>query len=156
MRAKYRWMWFKSMQEWGNLHRCYQCFHVPLRRWMVRCFLWQRCQWMRQSALWKRCRVCRLTERMGMSLQQGVDWCEMQRSSGWMRQLAPCKNSGRCVDQTEGYTCECQPGYTGDRCQYNIDDCDSKPCLNGGKCTDKVNGFTCECPGGFTGKQCEQ
>ena len=30
-----------------------------------------------------------------------------------------------------GYECNCPPGYTGDRCQSEIDECQSNPCLNG-------------------------
>ena len=29
----------------------------------------------------------------------------------------PCENLGVCVDAVNGYTCACQPGYTGGHCQ---------------------------------------
>ena len=29
----------------------------------------------------------------------------------------PCLNGGTCVDQVNGYVCNCQPGYNGVRCQ---------------------------------------
>jgi len=38
-------------------------------------------------------------------------------------------------DGVNSYTCTCQPGYTGNNCQTNIDECASRPCLNGGRCT---------------------
>jgi Notch-like protein len=28
----------------------------------------------------------------------------------------PCKNNGTCIDQVNGYTCQCLPGYIGDHC----------------------------------------
>ena len=29
----------------------------------------------------------------------------------------PCYNGASCVDQPQGYTCECPPGFTGLQCQ---------------------------------------
>ena len=37
-------------------------------------------------------------------------------------------------DGLGGYECECGVGWTGDRCQVNIDECVSAPCQNGGTC----------------------
>lgn len=66
-----------------------------------------------------------------------------------------------------------QPGYEGDNCQVDIDECEQHPCHNGGKCfqrSDVVNyrklpelstadfsydvaaGFICHCLPGFIGK----
>ena len=30
---------------------------------------------------------------------------------------APCQNSGTCIDQVNGYLCQCAPGYTDLQCQ---------------------------------------
>ena len=30
---------------------------------------------------------------------------------------APCQNSGSCIDQINGYLCQCAPGYTDLQCQ---------------------------------------
>ena len=67
----------------------------------------------------------------------------------------PCENGGTCEvsrnnwsigcasvdvdvvsmqDLVGGYECMCEAGWTGDRCQMNIDDCVPIPCLNGGEC----------------------
>ncbi|TRY86429.1 hypothetical protein DNTS_004204 [Danionella cerebrum] len=83
----------------------------------------------------------------------------------------PCENDGECFEKSKpehwetdweftyaiaaGYVCQCQPGYTGENCSVNINECVSDPCQNGGGCQDLVNGYECECPEGFTGVDCE-
>lgn len=49
----------------------------------------------------------------------------------------------------------CPTGFTGTRCQTNIDDCMSQPCRNNGICHDSIASYTCECPPGYTGFSCE-
>ena len=44
----------------------------------------------------------------------------------------------------------------GDRCQLNMNECDSNPCLNGGDCVDGVHNYTCICPSEFIGRHCDQ
>lgn len=73
--------------------------------------------------------------------------------------LRPCLNGGRCIDDcitgNRSFTCSCLAGFTGRRCQINVDECASQPCQNGGTCEDQINGFTCCCRPGFTGAVCE-
>uniref|UniRef100_A0AAR2LD50 Sushi, nidogen and EGF-like domains 1 n=1 Tax=Pygocentrus nattereri TaxID=42514 RepID=A0AAR2LD50_PYGNA len=73
--------------------------------------------------------------------------------------LRPCLNGGRCIDDcitgNPSFTCSCLAGFTGHRCQIDVDECSSYPCLNGGTCADQVNSFICQCPLGFTGTLCE-
>ncbi|XP_017289522.1 protein crumbs homolog 2a [Kryptolebias marmoratus] len=83
----------------------------------------------------------------------------------------PCENDGECFERSDlspweldwelsfadaaGYVCQCQPGFAGENCSVNIDECESEPCHNGGTCEDKISGYICACPVGFLGKLCE-
>uniref|UniRef100_A0A5F8G746 Crumbs cell polarity complex component 1 n=1 Tax=Monodelphis domestica TaxID=13616 RepID=A0A5F8G746_MONDO len=78
----------------------------------------------------------------------------------------PCLSTGECVErswashygkipelpsefnylQATGYVCHCQPGYTGSRCEDDIDECSSNPCRNGGMCENIPGNYTCHCP----------
>ena len=46
------------------------------------------------------------------------------------------------------------PGFTGKRCETNINECINNPCVNG-ECKDEVNGYKCQCNSGFFGQNCD-
>ena len=49
----------------------------------------------------------------------------------------PCLH-GECLDGIANYTCNCEPGYDGTNCEYEIDECDVwKPCGEHGLCIGK-------------------
>ena len=53
--------------------------------------------------------------------------------------------------------CSCGPGFTGEFCQTNIDDCArlSVNCSGRGRCVDGISSFSCECEPGYSGTECE-
>ncbi|KAM6965369.1 protein crumbs homolog 2b [Aplochiton taeniatus] len=101
----------------------------------------------------------------GENCQVDVDECAWE----------PCENGGECFqrsnlmhygllseldqefsyEEAAGFLCHCLPGFTGESCSVNVDECESGPCANGGTCQDLVNSYLCDCTPGFTGVHCE-
>eukprot|EP00494_Astrolonche_serrata_P031532 UN31801 len=65
-----------------------------------------------------------------------------------------CVN-GTCVDEVDGYRCDCDAGFEGRDCEENINECDLVDC-NNGTCIDEVNGYHCVCDAGFDGRDCDE
>lgn len=86
-------------------------------------------------------------------------------------QTLPCVNDGTCVDIGGDYVCRClgdftgrdcetricSPGFTGDDCSFDIDECLNSPdlCSNGGTCVNVRGSYECDCFDGFAGRTCE-
>ncbi|KAL9974664.1 hypothetical protein ACROYT_G011727 [Oculina patagonica] len=68
----------------------------------------------------------------------------------------PCLNEGSCVANyhNDTHNCICKPGFAGQNCQLNIDDCAPNPCENGGACIDGIQDYSCTCADGFEGRNC--
>ena len=45
--------------------------------------------------------------------------------------------------------CVCSPGYVGDDCSLDYNDCEEHRCQNGAQCMDELNGYSCICPEGY-------
>lgn len=68
----------------------------------------------------------------------------------------PCLNDGLCIDLINAVMCDCTgTGFTGSRCEEELDECESSPCENDSSCIDMLNGFVCNCSEGFRGDRCE-
>ncbi|KAL3875660.1 hypothetical protein ACJMK2_033590, partial [Sinanodonta woodiana] len=68
-----------------------------------------------------------------------------------------CQNGGACQQfDSVRYECTCRPGFTGQNCETNVDNCKENPdgCLYGGMCNDGVNKYNCSCMNGFNGDHC--
>ncbi|KAL4720618.1 hypothetical protein ACJJTC_005501, partial [Scirpophaga incertulas] len=61
-----------------------------------------------------------------------------------------CGAGGACV----GGRCACAAGWTGARCDIEINECAVNPCYNNATCIDGPADFACVCPPGWTGKTC--
>ncbi|XP_014488108.1 PREDICTED: fat-like cadherin-related tumor suppressor homolog [Dinoponera quadriceps] len=65
----------------------------------------------------------------------------------------PCIHGGVCEEGNNGPICKCQ-GFTGDRCQTDVNECEASPCANGGTCVNENGTYHCICPPNMTGLNC--
>ncbi|XP_057585759.1 protein crumbs homolog 1 isoform X3 [Hippopotamus amphibius kiboko] len=66
----------------------------------------------------------------------------------------PCLHGGYCEDVYSSHHCTCPVGWSGARCELDIDECLSNPCIHG-NCSDRVAAYRCRCEPGYTGVNCE-
>lgn len=69
----------------------------------------------------------------------------------WFFAGSPCEHDGICVNTPGSFACNCTQGFTGPRCETNVNECESHPCHNEGSCLDDPGTFRCVCmPGEWT------
>uniref|UniRef100_A0A8C1M324 Slit homolog 1b (Drosophila) n=1 Tax=Cyprinus carpio TaxID=7962 RepID=A0A8C1M324_CYPCA len=67
----------------------------------------------------------------------------------------PCRRGSTCIPTVTGPKCICPPGFVGDDCSVDYNECEGHYCQNGARCVDHVAGYTCVCPQGYSGRLCE-
>lgn len=117
--------------------------------------------------------IC-LPENYGVTCQNSFNDCLAPNPDDPFYGPVPtCQNGGVCTDGVRTdltmptdnpyndwlavavFSCSCPVGFSGARCETNIDECSPNPCQNGGTCTDGVNSYTCDCPSDVSGANCE-
>ncbi|KAL9954064.1 hypothetical protein ACROYT_G041555 [Oculina patagonica] len=67
----------------------------------------------------------------------------------------PCKNKATCQTgfTDKGYRCLCTPGFQGQQCQYDIDECASgtDDCSADAVCNNTKGSYNCSCKSGYYG-----
>ena len=66
----------------------------------------------------------------------------------------PCQNDATCNDEDDTFYCACAPGFTGTKCETDLDEYESNPCMNNATCHNRINNYTCQCITDFTGTNC--
>uniref|UniRef100_A0A8C9G5E9 Delta-like protein n=1 Tax=Pavo cristatus TaxID=9049 RepID=A0A8C9G5E9_PAVCR len=86
--------------------------------------------------------------------------CAHKAQCTWWR-LGPCFHTdlstpyGNCFYLGQIRVCRCRAGFSGQKCEININDCARSPCSNGGTCHDLINDYTCTCLPGYSGRNCD-
>jgi len=68
---------------------------------------------------------------------------------------SPCKNGASCIEQNGTSICACAPGFSGNDCSLDIDECaDDGICGAHGVCSNYFGSYSCTCDVGFSGIHC--
>ncbi|XP_037083875.1 LOW QUALITY PROTEIN: neurogenic locus notch homolog protein 1-like [Pollicipes pollicipes] len=66
-----------------------------------------------------------------------------------------CEHGGLCQMLGHRPKCYCPAGFSGARCELDVDECLSTPCHNGAVCVDQPQGYRCQCERGYSGINCQ-
>ena len=68
----------------------------------------------------------------------------------------PCANGSTCSTMANQFSCTCLAGFTGQKCETDVNECDIPgQCQHGGTCLNLPGSYQCQCPQGFTGQHCD-
>ncbi|KAM3727370.1 Uncharacterized protein ACO02O_04038 [Dirofilaria immitis] len=68
--------------------------------------------------------------------------------------LSPCVH-GQCKTVTDNFLCDCEPGWSGEHCNIDINECMRFPCEHDGNCTNTPGSYQCSCDSYHLGDHCE-
>lgn len=85
------------------------------------------------------------------ALLGGAPWGASEGAGCVLCVEAQCQRGAHCQDVRNSYACACPPGYAGDYCERDIDECLHHDCRNGATCKDEVAKYSCLCPAGYDG-----
>lgn len=89
------------------------------------------------------------TEFCSLSLGKLCQWTDACLSH-------PCANGSTCTTVANQFSCKCLTGFTGQKCEIDVNECDIPgQCQHGGTCLNLPGSYQCQCPQGFTGKHCD-
>lgn len=77
---------------------------------------------------------------------ENKQFLQMQRVRPTRRKWQRCETAS----QFESMICflSCPPGFMGDFCEVDVNECCSAPCHNGAICQDLINSYVCHCRSG--------
>ena len=90
------------------------------------------------------CEGCSLPGLMGEFCQSPANNCDEAycNGNGECMAVSPysigvdCSGNGRCEDGISSFVCMCEPGFTGDLCEVDINECEGVNCSTNGSCED--------------------
>uniref|UniRef100_A0A8C3TFR0 Neurogenic locus notch homolog protein 1 n=1 Tax=Chelydra serpentina TaxID=8475 RepID=A0A8C3TFR0_CHESE len=97
----------------------------------------------------------------GPACNQDIDECSLGKRRGcqlwgsFLRKSNPCEHAGKCINTQGSFQCQCLQGYSGPRCEIDVNECLSNPCQNDATCLDQIGEFQCICMPGFNGHLCQ-
>lgn len=89
-----------------------------------------------------------MQQRRELAAAGSTSWKQFLRFAG----ANPCEHAGKCINTQGSFQCQCLQGYSGPRCEIDVNECLSNPCQNDATCLDQIGEFQCICmPGMWAG-----
>lgn len=85
----------------------------------------------------------------GPGIPQNLRTCVQEISNQCLPLPCNADGSERCVDGHGSYTCVCKPGWTGQECEEDINECEDPNVICSQTCHNFPGSFKCSCERGF-------